>query len=65
MTVETYISHGQGSVRDRSTDGRLRENRDAGVSQGKSRKNRITGSKGRVAHPSTDKRLRANRGREC
>lgn len=58
-----YEDHGQGRVKDPSRDGRLKANRDRGISLGTTRRredSEPTG-KGRVKNPAWDGRLKANR----
>jgi hypothetical protein len=58
-----YEDHGQGRVKDPAHDGRLKQNRDRGVSLGttiRRRDSEPTG-KGRVKDPTRDRRLKGNR----
>ena len=57
--------HGQGRVKDPAHDGRLKANRERGVSLGTTRRpvDVLPAGRGRVKHPERDGRLKQNRDR--
>lgn len=59
-------SGGQGRVRDPSHDGRLKANKERGVSKGTTKKDETVspGGQGRVKDPSRDRRLKKNQQRQ-
>jgi hypothetical protein len=58
-----HQDNGQGRVKDPAHDGRLKANRDRGISLGTTTRREDSGptGKGRVKDPSRDRRLRGNR----
>lgn len=64
MTQDRHSEdHGQGRVKDPSRDGRLKQNRDRGVSLGTTvrRTDSEPTGKGKVKDPARDRRLKENR----
>lgn len=62
MTTTSSTSGHRGAVRNPKSDGRLKHNREAGVSKMTgSRTNVQHGGQGRVKDPTQDKRLKNNR----
>ena len=57
-----HSDNGQGEVKDREHDGRLKENRDSGNSMGTTNDENVEhGHQGRVKNPEQDGRLKENR----
>jgi hypothetical protein len=54
---------GQGRVKDPRMDGRLKHNRERGVSLASTRADRLPGGQGRVKNSTSDRRLKQNRQR--
>jgi hypothetical protein len=62
MAMTTHSTGHRGAVRNPETDGRLKHNRNNGVSKGAASRTDVQhGGQGRVKDPATDRRLKHNR----